>query len=130
MSIEPAASAATKANRILGASMLVLGILLGVSFFYAPLEIMVILGGALLMLFGLGAIMYVFVKQLPATATWLGGAAVLLGAIIFVHDLILPPPINTITHGGSALLVIVLAVLAMLSRIDLARRLRRKPRQA
>jgi hypothetical protein len=123
-SVAPA-DAAARTNRMLALVMAVLGVLLVVSFFYSPLEVMVLIGGALLMLVGLGAIMIVFVKQLPAAATWLGASSVGLGALLFVHDLILPPPFNSITHGGVAVLVVVLAVAGLQRRIDFSAGFRR-----
>jgi len=120
---------AKMANRWLGIVMAVAGIFVIVSL-NGALEPVILIGGAVLMLAGLGAILIMFVKQMPASATWLGAAAVGLGALLFVHDLIIPPPFNSIAHAGSGIGVLALGVLQLLGISDLASRFRKRAKPA
>ncbi|MBI2078077.1 MAG: hypothetical protein HYT80_06875 [Euryarchaeota archaeon] len=129
--MEPTAQAkkswtpARKANVALGAIMVTMGVFLLLSI-SNDLEFYVLVSGPILMLAGLGAIMVMFVKDMPASATWLGGAAVALGAVLFVHDLVLPPAIANVAHAGSGLGVLLVGILQLVGTMDLAARFSRK----
>lgn len=110
-----------RANLVLGIVMLVLGVFLMVSV-SNELEIAVIVAGPILMLFGLAAILVVFTKELPASGTVFGMCSILLGAVLFVHDLAFQPPINDILHIGSSVTVLALGVLQLLGRLRTLRR--------
>lgn len=110
-----------RANLLLGIVMLILGAFLMVSI-GNELEIVVIVSGPILMLFGLGAILVVFTKELPASGTAFGMAAILLGAILFIHDLAFPGIIGTLIHIGSSVTVLALGVLQLLGRLRTLRR--------
>lgn len=105
-----------RANLILGIAMIVLGAFLMVSL-GNELEIVVIVSGPILMLLGLGAILVVFTKELPASGTVFGMAAIALGAILFIHDLAFPVLIANILHIGSSISVLALGILQILGRL-------------
>lgn len=116
-----------RANFILGIAMIVVGVFLVISMGggEGPLEFIVLVSGPILMLAGLAAILVVFTKELPASGTILGMACIVLGAILFIHDLALSPPFNNIAHIGSGLAVLAAGILQTLGRL---RTLRRKER--
>ena len=116
---------ARKANVILGVVMTAMGVFLMLSI-SNDLEIFVLISGPILMLAGLGAIMVMFVKNMAPSATWLGVAAVGLGTIIFIHDLVLPPALANIAHAGSGLGVLLIGILQLVGTMDLAARFSRK----